>query len=35
MGLRFLDLAADDREIVERYLRDAIVRRIEGNLESA
>jgi uncharacterized protein (TIGR02266 family) len=35
MGLRFLDLAADDREIVERYLRDAIVRRIEGSLESA
>jgi len=35
MGLRFLDLAAEDREIVERYLRDAIVRRIEGSLESA
>ena len=35
MGLRFVDLAADDREIVERYLRDAIVRRIEGSLESA
>jgi len=35
MGLRFLDLAAEDREIVERYLREAILRRIEGSLENA
>jgi len=35
MGLRFLDLAAEDREIVERYLRGTIVRQIQDSVESA
>lgn len=30
MGLRFLDLAAEDREIIERYLVGAIVRQVGG-----